>query len=258
MKRLLCPELPKPGRAVILPETEATHAVRVLRLRDGDHVEAIDGKGGSAKVVLRVRGDVVKAEYVQGAQRPGATAGDNQVVPIALEMAVLKGDAMEWVIEKSVELGVRRLIPVLTKHAVVQMKNKGPEAFQQRWQKIADQALKQCGRLKSMRVEKPVELEELLASDTQGPRLWCDEKLSGSASPDLIQSLQDVDRFADEIRLLIGPEGGWSDQERELLSRSPNTRPINLGPLVLRAETAALFGVSLIAATLRSKSEKSS
>ena len=67
-------------------------------------------------------------------------------------MAVLKGPSMEWVIEKSVELGVKLFIPVITDHTVVQFKSKGPEVFKERWQKIADQALKQCNRLKKWKL----------------------------------------------------------------------------------------------------------
>src|SRR4051812_13831011 len=107
MKRVLCPQLPKPQRPATLPDTEANHAVRVLRLRDGDSVEAIDGKGHSVPAILRIQGTIVRLELAAGTtaarvSQPGA------VVPLTLEIAVLKGDAMEWVVEKAVELGVRK------------------------------------------------------------------------------------------------------------------------------------------------------
>jgi RsmE family RNA methyltransferase len=101
-------------------------------------------------------------------------------------MAVLKSQAMEWVIEKSVELGVEEVIPVLTAHTVVQIKNKGPELFQERWQKIADQALKQCGRLNQMVIHKPVTFDTILATSCRtstrsfvGHRFWTDELARG-------------------------------------------------------------------------------
>ena len=144
LKRILCSKIPEPHRAVELEETEATHATRVLRLKDGDRVEAMDGKGHSALATLRTRNGPPRLEYIEKTE---AQVSTGQLVPIILEMSVLKGDAMEWVVEKAVELGVTTLVPVLTAHTVVQMDRKGPEAFQERWQKIADQALKQCGRL---------------------------------------------------------------------------------------------------------------
>lgn len=254
MKRLLCPQLPKPHRPVTLTEDEANHAVRVLRLRDGDSVEAIDGQGHSVPAILRLQGGTPRLELAVARQTSHAvqvrTDAENAIVPLTLEIAVLKGDAMEWIVEKAVELGVRKLVPVLTAHTVVQTKSKGPEAFRERWQKIADQALKQCGRLERLQIEVPTSLEQVIAKQpatAQSPRLWCDEA-AGQAASDLYTRLGNP-REVSEIRLLIGPEGGWSEEEREWLASSAER--ISLGPLVLRAETAALFGASLVAAALR-------
>src|SRR4051794_35219602 len=106
-KRLLCPKLPKPGAPVPLAENEAHHATRVLRLREGEIVEAMDGNGNSTLATLRVRGGPTRLEFIQHTEEPS----DAQVrtktaapLPITLEMSVLKGDAMEWVVEKAVEL----------------------------------------------------------------------------------------------------------------------------------------------------------
>lgn len=263
MKRVLCPQLPKPHRPATLAESEANHAVRVLRLRDGDTVEAIDGQGHATPAILRISqpGQVVRLELPS---EPGASSGRAQagprgsaagaVVPLTLEMAILKGDAMEWVVEKAVELGVRRLVPLMTAHTVVQVRSKGPEAFRERWQKIADQALKQCGRLERLTIDSPIELELALRDRPQSPRsprYWCDEASEGS-TPELFaqaSALSASGAAVDEVRLLIGPEGGWSEEERAWLQNS--TQKVRLGPLVLRAETAALYGVSLLTSALR-------
>jgi 16S rRNA (uracil1498-N3)-methyltransferase len=251
MKRVLCPQLPKPHRPVTLSEDEANHAVRVLRLRDGDSVEAIDGQGHSAPAILRTQGGVIRLELASGESRAAQrTDAPNAVVPLVLEMAVLKGDAMEWVVEKAVELGVRTLVPVLTAHTVVQIKHKGPEAFRERWQKIADQALKQCGRLERLKIETPAALEQIITrhpASARSPRYWCDEA-AGLATPELSQKLQSAGSL-DQVRLLIGPEGGWSEEERGWLA--PAAEKVQLGPLILRAETAALYGVSLVTSALR-------
>jgi 16S rRNA (uracil1498-N3)-methyltransferase len=263
MKRLLCERLPKPNRPTDLSESEAHHAVRVLRLRDGEKVEALDGNGNAATVLLRTRGGPPRIEFddsaADGPSKTGLTR--QKPSPLTLEMAVLKGDAMEWVIEKAVELGVRTLIPVLTDFTVVQVKAKGPETFQARWQKIADQALKQCGRLEKMLVELPLELERLLASPSDGTKIaraWCDEVAPRENVAELSQWLASPRAIAAErIHLLIGPEGGWSPKERELLGSPAGrfTERVSLGELVLRAETAALFGVSLASSALRARSK---
>ncbi|HLE01276.1 MAG TPA: 16S rRNA (uracil(1498)-N(3))-methyltransferase [Bdellovibrionota bacterium] len=250
MKRVLCPDLPKPGKPVQLAASEARHAVHVLRLRNGDTIEALDGKGSATPALLKIRGDSVWLEFLPGAPRPEPQHSVMAASNLVLEMAVLKGDAMEWVVEKSVELNVRKLVPVLTAHTVVQMKHKGPEVFQERWQKIADQALKQCGRLEKMEIALPrplgTTLEESLSPSSV--RLFCDENARNGATP-LARWLCERPSAIADIRLLIGPEGGWSQEEREFITRTAAGSKIlhvSLGPLVLRAETAALFGISLI------------
>ena len=278
-KRLLCPAFPKPHTPVPLSDDEAHHAIHVLRLRDQDTIEILDGNGHRGLARLRTRGGPVRVEWLAPDPKEGGatlTLKDSPL-PITLEMAVLKGDAMEWIVEKAVELGIGKLVPVLTAHTVVQIKNKGPAFYQERWQKIADQALKQCGRASRLTVLPPISLESLIMGGTGGTegsigrgaetahkkeysfmRLWCDEKSSESSeepSSYLLDWLRS--RFPllfSEVKILIGPEGGWSMSERQLLLQESHSRPlqrIDLGPLVLRAETAALFAASLISAHLR-------
>ena len=251
LKRILCQRIPEPNRPTELAETEATHATRVLRLKDGDRVEAIDGKGHAALAKLRTRGGPTRLEFCEKTATPSDS--DSQLVPVILEMSVLKGDAMEWVVEKAVELGVTKLIPVLTAHTVVQMDRKGPEAFQERWQKIADQALKQCGRLAGLAVETPIPFERLLTTPLEGVRIWCDEQERGSI-PSLLSWLEtERSKNLSPLHILIGPEGGWSQNERDLLTREDASKlaSVSLGPLVLRAETAAISALSLVASDFR-------
>ncbi len=252
MKRVLNPRLPKPGRPVELSADEAIHAVRVLRMGDGDTVEVIDGHGGVVSALLKIRGKLVFLECAPDSI-PARHSSADTIAPVTVELAVLKGDAMEWAVEKCVELGVRALVPVLTAHTVVQTGRKGPAEFQARWQKIADQALKQCGRLERMEVALPIPLDERLVQSPTGPRsprLWCDEASQGE-SPYLGAWLASADRSSMEnLQILIGPEGGWSELGRGLLQTS--TTAIGLGPLILRAETAALFAASLAVGWMRS------
>jgi 16S rRNA (uracil1498-N3)-methyltransferase len=257
LKRVLCQRLPEPHRPIELAETEATHATRVLRLKDGDVVEALDGKGGAATATLRTRNGPTRLEFLE--KTGTAESSQSQLVPVVLEMSVLKGDAMEWVIEKAVELGIQTLVPVLTAHTVVQMDRKGPEAFQERWQKIADQALKQCGRLARLEVKVPTSFEQILITPLNGVRIWCDE-VERDETPGLLSWLEKSrGQNRAPLHVLIGPEGGWSENERGLLARElaahspPKLVMASLGPLVLRAETAAVFAMSLLSANFRAQ-----
>ena len=249
LKRVLCPTLPKPGRSVELPEAEARHVIQVLRLKSGQKIEALDGQGHAAEVTLNFRQDRAFIEWVEPVQdsaeeSASAPAGhSSQIAPLVLEQAVLKGEAMEWVVEKCVELGVKSLQPVLTAHTVVQMDRKGPQAFQERWQRIADQALKQCGRLERMKVELPIDLETLLVETADSGGFFCDE----SERADAPHFMTLLEGHSEPVRILIGPEGGWSESERQSIVRSKR-KSAALGPLVLRAETAAIFAVSLAVA----------
>jgi 16S rRNA (uracil1498-N3)-methyltransferase len=241
---------------VKLEENESNHALRVMRLREGAPVEAMDGSGRSVRAKLRLFEGVPHLEFVSE-ERAEAL----ETVPVVLELAVLKGDAMEWAVEKAVELGIEALVPVLTERTIVRMDRKGPEAFQERWQKIADQALKQCGRLQRLSIEPPRELGELFGASqeaTETLRFWLDEESEATESLwDVLQNL-----FAGRekpslppVRILIGPEGGWGDAERDFLSREAEKgacQRLSLGPLTLRAETAALSACALTAACLRS------
>lgn len=266
MRRLLVDELPSSKKKSIpLNESEARHAVQVLRLRTGDTVEVLDGRGGHAQVKLHVAGEKVTVEWTEAT---GSSASlvppDKQTVPCTLEIGILKGDAMEWVIEKAVELGIEAVQPIQTAHSVVQIRQKGADFFQSRWQKVADQSLKQCGRFTRLRVEPPLIFEDWLKSQEirhqnslSFSRLWFDEK-NHENLPTLSQWIHSHlhASHAHEIpnlKLLIGPEGGWSEIERTSLiahKGAPITR-LSLGPLILRAETAAIYAISLTSAAFR-------
>lgn len=274
LKRFLCDQIPTPSRATLLSEEEARHAIKVYRLQQGDRVEVLDGHGHAVIASLRLNSQGVWLDYIEPSPlvEASAPAGEQRVSPsLILEIAILKGEAMEWVIEKAVELGCSEVHPLLTAHTVVQIDRKGPEAFQGRWQKIADQALKQCGRTQRLLVGLPTPLEQKLSESAshleqqqnhgsgRSPnarprlRLWADES-ARSTDPRLhwISAIQYQMTQAEfgSIHVLIGPEGGWSSAERDLLRRAPapgfTHQVIGLGPLILRAETAALASVSLL------------
>jgi 16S rRNA (uracil1498-N3)-methyltransferase len=245
MKRFIVSRLPAPGRPSPLSREEGRHALQVYRLQDGDAVEALDGSGGSCRAVIRV-GREVTLEH-SGASR--ALDPSAQILPVTVELAVLKGDAMAEAIQKCVELGASTLQPVLTEYMVVKLGGKGEGAFVARWRKIADQSLKQCGRLTRLDILDPLALASLPKARTGELSFYCDED---SVTAERTESLVSASRSAGSasIRLAIGPEGGWSPADREHLARS-GRRPVSLGPLVLRADTAVAFALSVCAAMTR-------
>ena len=255
MKRVLCPQLPKVGSRIEIDPAEAKHLTTVLRVRDGELIELLNGTGqkSQAKIILQE-----KRLLLEGVTAPESNPKLN-ALPIHLYMAILKGDAMEWVIEKSVELGVQAITPLHTDYTVVQVQKKGVDTFVERWQKIADQSLKQCGRLERLQINAPAILEEVFMQD-HSPIFWLDEDLAanGAAPAHLQNALTHFNSSrAQPLSLLVGPEGGFSPHERERLLQltALNKGEINkrvmkrvhLGALILRAETAALMGISLLA-----------
>ncbi len=239
IRRVLVEKLPSRGNARIeLPEDESNHLTSVLRMRDGDSVEVLDGQGqfASGKLVFERKRLFVEIGTIQ--------KDDEQLLPVVLETAILKGDSMDWLVEKSVELGLPYLQPVVTAHTVVRLQErKGPEAFQERWQRIADQSLKQCGRRIRMTVGLPVTLDQLLAQALPSgqKRLWLDEGSRAVGTPHLSRVIP-----SNPFRILLGPEGGWSSNERDMLGRSDGIVPVQLGPWVLRAETAGIAALSQV------------
>ncbi|MCC7442525.1 MAG: 16S rRNA (uracil(1498)-N(3))-methyltransferase [Bdellovibrionales bacterium] len=246
MHRFLVNRLPAPGAPAELEEAEGHHAVKVLRLSPGHRVLALDGRGGAVWAELMPGRKPLRLSYLG----PFENAPQRSLAPITVEMAVIKAAPFEWTIEKCVELGVRRFVPLLTAHSVVKTSGKGPEAFQRKWRFIATQALKQCGRLQEMEVAAPIELGSYLAIEraTEAvPRVWCDESAAGQAGAVRV-SATTFRNTMEGARILIGPEGGWSDSEKLLLSRSEHHPRVSLGPIVLRADTAAIYAVSILQA----------
>jgi len=246
MRRVLCADLfPSRNALVEIPESESKHLTSVLRLGPGDSIQLLDGHGHSAEGKLVFRDKRVFAELTS------TPTSDPRLLslPIHLKMSIIKGEAMEWVVEKAVELGVRSLTPVETEFTVVKIHKKGAEAFQERWQRIADQALKQCGRLDRMEVKPPVTFDALTNPDLL--TYWLDETLANEKNSESHLAHALPHSPPPESALLVGPEGGFSPSERNRLlqltvSGNKAIKRVHLGSLILRAETAALFGISVL------------
>jgi len=161
------------------------------------------------------------------------------VVPLTLVMALAKGEKMDLIIQKAVELGVSRIAPVETERSVLELKGKRAEKREARWRQIMINACEQCGRDTLPRLEPISSLDQALAATEAPLRLVLDPR---AARP--LTELREQPR-PDGVALLIGPEGGLTEDEVAVAGEW-GFRALTLGPRILRAETAAIAGVSVL------------
>ncbi len=217
------------------------HLRRVLRLGPGDEVELFDGAGLLAgAVITAARGGALSLRV-----RERRRVEPPPPPRVSLLCGELKGDRMDLVIQKATELGVDRLVPVVTSRSAVRATGEAARRRHRRHLKVARQACRQCGRAHLPQVLGATPLVEALISrrGSRGYVLWESSRAAG-----LSLALEPA-RDAEEIRLLVGPEGGFSAEEISL-ALERGFEEVTMGPLVLRAETAAVAAVTLTAARL--------
>ena len=222
-------DLKPDGRLELSPD-QARYLLAVMRLGPGDELLVFNGRDGEWR-----------ARVAETARRGGALALGEQVRPqsvgpdLDLVVALVKRARLETIVEKAAELGARRVRLALTRRTNADYTNVA------RLQAIAAEAAEQTGRLDVPEVAAPEKLDRLL-DGWEPPRrlLFCDE--AGDALPAL-QALGAAPAGA--LDVLVGPEGGFDQAERERLRSLPFVTPVTLGPRVLRADTAAISGLTL-------------
>lgn len=221
------------GPKIKLQPKDLKYLLRVLRLETGDFVEVFDGKGNRYKTRIVEYEDGYFLEVIEELEPETVKA-----LKISLGQGVLKGEKMKWVIQKATELGVDRIIPVKSSRSVPFFEGDEPKKKAERWRKIAQEAAKQSNRSTVPEVCEPIELYQFL-EEARGTKLAFWER----AEKRLKETLEEI-QPGDEITLLIGPEGGFSDREASLISRG-GFALCQLGERILRAETAALVAITL-------------
>lgn len=236
--RLYCPDPLPPGGLIDLPEEAAHHAVRVLRLGEGDGLHLFDGRGGvwharieGLKPRVRVRLDTFDPTDLE----PPLAVTLVQCLPAA--------DKMDWIVQKAVELGVTAIQPVTARRSVVRLTGERVQRRLQHWQAVAVAACEQCGRNRVPAVAPLLDLPQYLAqagSENVGKLLlW----------PETSARLRDLEAPADgasqPLVLLVGPEGGL-DEGEQAAALAAGFTPMGLGPRVLRTETAGLAALAAI------------
>jgi 16S rRNA (uracil1498-N3)-methyltransferase len=224
------------GAAVALGREQSNYLGNVLRLSAGDAILVFNGRDGEWRA------------SIGGRKRPDALTIETQTRPqdrlpdIAYIFAPLKHARLDYMVQKAVEMGASSLQPVLTRHTQVARVNS------ERMRANVVEAAEQCGILSLAEVAEPVPLERfLLKRNPERLLVFCDEAAE-AANP--LLALQAERNATLGIDVLIGPEGGFADEERAMLLRQPRILTVSLGPRILRADTAGVAALALVQAVL--------
>jgi len=233
--RFYAPPLSFAGASVRLDADEAHHLTRVLRLGPGARVFVFDGEGAEYECdVARVAKHDVELNLLR-------RLDDAVESPLRLTLAqaLIKGDKFDWVIQKTTELGVTRIVPLVTDHSDVKRTEERAGQRLQRWRRISLEALKQCGRRRLVEICEPAPFDDFCGSTARGECLIFSER-GGESLADVSAKLRDVN----QLSLCVASEGGWSDHELRKAASCDFT-PVSLGTRTLRTETAAIVVVAL-------------
>jgi len=228
MIRLHIPHDLTAGASFDLDEGQSRYLAAVMRLGVGDAVAVFNGRDGEWGATVAKVGKRAVSLAIEAQTRAQEIGPDLDLV-----IALVKRARLETIVEKASELGARRVRPVITE------RTNADHTRVDRLQAIATEASEQTGRLDVPQVLEPVKLETLIGGWDAGRRLlFCDE--AGDARP-VLAAVEAAGPWA----ILIGPEGGFSPRERELLRSLAYATPANLGPRILRADTAAISALTL-------------
>lgn len=216
---------------------DAKHLLYAMRVKK-DQIFTIvdkDSKVANAKVIS-CSSDKVQMQLVEYIE----DADTEAPIEVVVAQCLPKGDKMEFIVQKAVELGASAIVPIVSRHCVVKYDDKKKQQRQQKWQKIADEAVKQCGRTIKPTVEPIINLEKLLADYVDYAKYICYEAEGKQSFGQILKS-----ESAKKYLLLIGAEGGFSPEEVEQC-KNAGFKSISLGKRILRAETASLAALTII------------
>ena len=215
------------------PPGQAHHLRDVLRMGTGDVVEIFDGSGSGYLGEVELKGSEV---LVRGLKSISSLESPFRLI---LAAALIKSAKFELVLQKATELGVSEIIPLRTRLAEVRIPDDRIESRYERWRRILLDAARQCGRSDAPALRKPLDFTAFLSAEDLSPctKILFYEKAMEPFEPDSL--------VTDQIILCIGPEGGW-DQGEIQKARDAGCRILGLGPWILRAETAAIAGLSIV------------
>ncbi len=235
------------GDSLRLAGREAHHALHVLRLKRGERVTVLDGAGDEFFCEVENAGKDFLTLAVKEKKSTPAPA-----CSLTLLVAIPKGKIIEGIIQKAVELGASRIVPLLTERVVTQLDDDGAEAKREKWQQVAIEAIKQCGALWLPKVHAPQGIAEFLVN-AERPELSLIGSLQ-TARRHPRERILDFEkqhgRLPSSVGVWIGPEGDFTLAELQAIEAA-GAKPVTLGALTLRVETAAIYCLSFLNYELR-------
>jgi 16S rRNA (uracil1498-N3)-methyltransferase len=221
------------GTLIELPADSGTHLARVLRVRSGDELILFNGDGQEFDAAVEtVRGARVSASIGEGRR-----VDRESPLPVTLVQCVPRGDRMDFIVQKATELGVRRLVPVLSQRSVVRLDGGQAEAKANHWRAVAVSACEQCGRNRLPIIEAARPLLTYLGEPAAGGGLKL--VLEPDSAPDSEPPAQAGGATPAQAEIAVGPEGGFAADELEAFRVAGFAR-LGMGPRILRTETAAI------------------
>src|ERR1700733_14262633 len=232
------------GRSAWLKGEQAAHLIRVLRAQTGMEYEMVAGDRVWRAVISGVSGDAVQFALLSEVEAEPA-------LPVTLLLSVFKFDRMEWIIEKATELGAERFIPMTARRSEKHLVQAAP-ARVERWRRVAREAAKQSRRSDVPVVEDVILLKpatRILAPPPGLSLLLAEQERTTTLYAAMQDARQQPTMERPAVNLAVGPEGGWTAEE-EALFGAEGWQPVSLGPRILRAETAGITAMAVIAAML--------
>lgn len=232
--RLFVSEALGNGAELEISGEQARYLGRVLRARIGDRVAVFNGDDGEFSAeILRITKGTVRLAIIGPVENHSESP-----LKVHLVQGISRGERMDFVLQKATELGAKRITPVLTDYGVVKLDAKRAGKRREHWQRIAESACEQCGRVRPPLVDAPLALNRWLG-ETHG------DSTQLLLRPGTEKRLADIDAPETKVCLLIGPEGGFSDKEYGD-ARAAGFAEVSLGPRVLRTETAAVAALTIV------------
>lgn len=220
---------------ITLDSDESHHLARVLRLREGAPVFVFDGEGSEWECQIT---NVGKHETELTVLRQ-LTDTVESPLHLTLAQALVKGDKFDLVVQKATELGITRIVPLLTDHSDIRRAEARAEQRLQRWRRISLEALKQCGRRRLVEISEPVSFVDFCDAGSTDHKLIFSER-GGRPLREIAADLQQVT----QLIVCVASEGGWSEAELKT-AETKNFLAVHLGARILRTETAAIAAVAL-------------
>lgn len=235
--RLYYPHAISTGETLELSKEPTHYLNRVLRLKEGASIVLFNGQGGEYTATLQQVKKSNSLVSIKNFVDPQTDA----LLPIHLVQGISRGERMQYVIQKAVELGATSLQPVFTQFCEVKLTGDRAEKRQEHWQSIANSACEQCGRTRIMEIHPAVKLTQWFSNRPETTK----GHIRLTLDPYSNTPLSDIANQPKEVTLLIGPEGGLSNVEITL-AKQQGFQGIKLGPRILRTETATAAAISAI------------